>query len=92
VREVLEAVYEQDFLDCSYGFRPGRSAHDALRALDRAVYRGEVKWILEADIQSFFGSIDRAKLRMMLEERVVDGSLLRLVDSTARSTPSRMWV
>jgi RNA-directed DNA polymerase len=84
VREVLEAVYEQDFLDCSYGFRPGRSAHDALRALDRAVYRGEVKWILEADIQSFFGSIDRIKLRAMLEERVVDGSLLRLVGKCVR--------
>jgi retron-type reverse transcriptase len=84
VREVLEAVYEQDFLECSYGFRPGRSAHDALRALDRAVYRGEVKWILEADIQSFFGSIDRATLRMILEDRVVDGSLLRLVGKCVR--------
>ena len=84
VRQVLEAVYEQDFLDCSYGFRPGRSAHDALRALDRAVYRGEVKWILEADVQSFFGSIDRAKLRAILEERVVDGSLLRLVGKCVR--------
>ena len=48
VREVLEAIYEQDFLDCSYGFRPGRSAHDAVRTLDRVVHRGEVRWILEA--------------------------------------------
>ena len=54
VREVLEAIYEQDFLDCSYGFRPKRSAHDALRTLDRIVHRGEVSWILEADIVSFF--------------------------------------
>ena len=54
VREVLEAIYEQDFLDCSYGFRPGRSAHDAVRTLNRVVHRGEVSWILEADIQSFF--------------------------------------
>ncbi len=46
VREVLEAVYEQDFLDCSYGFRPKRSAHDAIRTLDRIVHRGEVSWIL----------------------------------------------
>jgi retron-type reverse transcriptase len=59
LREVLEAIYEQDFLDCSFGFRPGRSAHDALRALDRAVHRGEVSWMLEADIQSFFDSVDR---------------------------------
>ena len=53
VREVLEAVYEQDFLDCSYGFRPGRSTHDAIRRLDHIVHRGEVSWILEADVVSF---------------------------------------
>jgi len=53
VRDVLEAVYEQDFLDCSYGFRRGRSAHDAIRALNRVVYQGKVSWILEADIASF---------------------------------------
>ncbi len=59
VRDVLEAVYEQDFLDCSYGFRPKRSAHDAVRALDRVVHQGKVSWILEADIVSFFDSLDR---------------------------------
>ncbi len=79
VREVLEAIYEQDFLDCSHGFRPKRSAHDAVRVLDRIVYRGEVSWILEADIVSFFDSLDRKKLKEMLEVRVVDGSLLRLI-------------
>ncbi|MDC0740869.1 group II intron reverse transcriptase/maturase [Polyangium mundeleinium] len=79
VREVLEAIYEQDFLDCSYGFRPGRSAHDAIRALDRLVYKGKVGWILEADIVSFFDSVDRTKLLEMLQTRVADGSLLRLI-------------
>ena len=79
VREVLEAIYEQDFLDCSYGFRPGRSAHDAVRALNRIVDRGEVSWILEADIVSFFDSLDRTELKKMLEVRVADGSLLRLI-------------
>ena len=79
VREVLEAVYEQDFLDCSYGFRPGRSAHDALRALDTALYPGEGNWILEADLRSFFDSVDRTTLREMLQERIADGSLLRLI-------------
>jgi RNA-directed DNA polymerase len=79
VREVLEAVYEQDFLDCSYGFRPGRSPHDAVRTLDRIVHRGEVSWILEADIASFFDSVDREALGEMLQIRVADGSLLRLV-------------
>ena len=53
VREVLEAVYEQDFLDCLYGFRPGRSAHDAIRRLDHIVHRGEVSWILEVDFLGF---------------------------------------
>ena len=79
MREVLEAVYEQDFLDCSYGFRPGRSAHDAVRTLDRIVHRGKVNWILEADIVSFFDRLDRNKLKKMLEVRVADGSLLRLI-------------
>ncbi len=79
VREVLEAIYEQDFLVCSYGFRPGRSPHDAVRALDRIVHRGEVSWILEADIVSFFDSVDRTALVEMLQTRVADGSLLRLI-------------
>jgi RNA-directed DNA polymerase len=79
LREVLQTVYEQDFLDCSYGFRPGRSAHDAIRALHQAVSQEELNWVLEADIQSFFDSVDRKALLGMLQARVADGSLLRLV-------------
>ena len=79
VREVLEAVYEQDFLENSYGFRPKRSAHDAVRTLKRTVDRGEVRWIFEADIVSFFDSLDRTELKKMLEVRVADGSLMRLI-------------
>ena len=79
IRDVLEAIYEQDFLACSYGFRPGRSPHDAVRTLDRIVHQGKVNWILEADIVSFFDSLDRDKLREMLGVRVADGSLLRLI-------------
>jgi group II intron reverse transcriptase/maturase len=79
VREVLEAVYEPIFMGCSYGFRPGRSAHDALRTLNQVLDAGEVSWILEADIESFFDSIDRKMLMGMLRERVADSSLLRLV-------------
>jgi RNA-directed DNA polymerase len=79
VREVLEAIYEQDFLECSYGFRPGRSAHDAVRTLTRSVDQGEVRWIFEADIVSFFDSLDRTEFKKMLEVRVADGSLLRLI-------------
>lgn len=98
VREVLEAIYEQDFLACSYGFRPGKSAHDAIRALNRAVYRSEVNWIVEADIQSFFDSVDRKALMEMLSIRVADGSLERLIgkclhvgvlDGVELTTPDR---
>lgn len=79
VTMVLEAVYEQDFLPCSYGFRPGRSAHDALRATQQALLTGEGGWVLEIDIEAFFDSIDKAKLRQSLEQRIRDGVLLRLV-------------
>ena len=79
LREVLEAVYEPIFMDCSYGFRPGRSAHDAVRALTRAVDEGEGNWILEFDVASFFDSVCRSQLMEMLQERVADGSLLRLI-------------
>lgn len=79
LKQVLEAVYEPLFRECSYGFRPGRSAHDAVRALNQVLYRGGGKWILEADIQTFFDSIDRKMLVEMLRERVADTSLLRLV-------------
>lgn len=79
LREVLEAIYEQDFLDCSYGFRPGRRAHDAVRAMDGIAYKNQVRWVLEADIMSFFDSLDRGELKKMLEFRVADGSLRRLI-------------
>ena len=79
LREVLEAVYEPIFRDCSYGFRPGRGAHDALRTLQQVLYRGEGSWVLEADIQSFFDSIDRKMLMEMLQVRVADPSFLRLI-------------
>jgi RNA-directed DNA polymerase len=79
LREVLQAVYEPIFYEGSYGFRPGRSAHDALRSLNDVLARGEVSWILEADIKSFFDSIDRRMLMEMLRERVADTSMLRLI-------------
>jgi group II intron reverse transcriptase/maturase len=79
LRDVLEAVYEPVFSDRSYGFRPGRSAHDALRTLDQVLDAGDVNWILEADIESFFDSVPRKALMTMLQERVADSSLLRLV-------------
>jgi RNA-directed DNA polymerase len=76
---VLTAIYEPVFFDGSYGFRPGRSAHDALRALNAATVRGECNWLLEADIESFFDSIDRKKLKEMLRLRVADEGFIHLV-------------
>ncbi len=76
---VLEAVYEQDFLDCSYGFRPGRSAHQALEVLWRRLMNTRVSWVLEVDIQQFFDHLDHAHLRTILRQRVRDGVLLRLI-------------
>jgi RNA-directed DNA polymerase len=77
--EVLEAIYEQDFLPCSYGFRRGRSAHDALRALNAMVFREGLVWILEADIQAYFDSLDRNRLKEILQLRIADQSFMRLI-------------
>ena len=66
-------------MECSHGFRPGRGAHDAIRALDQVVHRGEVNWVLEADIVSYFDSLDRTELMKLIRIRVADGSLLRLI-------------
>lgn len=79
VRDVLEAVYEQDFLDCSYGFRPGRGAHDAIRTLNGVTKRGHANYIVEADIVSFFDKIDRKILMEMLRDRIADERLMRLI-------------
>jgi group II intron reverse transcriptase/maturase len=79
VTMVLEAVYEQDFLDCSYGFRPGRSAHQALEVLREGVMTMGGGWVLEVDIQKFFDTLDHGQLRAILRKRVQDGVLLRLI-------------
>src|SRR6188768_4193652 len=85
VAMVLETVYEQDFLDCSYGFRPGRGAHDALSALWKQTMALGGGWVLEADIEGFFDSVDHAKLRGILSQRVSDGVLTRLVGKWLRA-------
>jgi RNA-directed DNA polymerase len=79
VAMVLEAVYEQSFLDCSYGFRPGRSAHQALRVVQSQTVKMAGRWVLEVDIRNFFGTLDRCHLRNIVRQRVRDGVLLRLI-------------
>ncbi len=80
VTMVLEAVYEQDFLDCSYGFRPGRSVHQALGALWQQSMDVRGGWVLEVDIRKFFDSLGHAHLRAILDQRMRDGVLRRMID------------
>jgi RNA-directed DNA polymerase len=79
VAMVLEAVYEQSFYECSYGFRPGRSAHQALRVVQSQTVKMAGKWVLEVDIRNFFGTLDHSLLRTIVRKRVRDGVLLRLI-------------
>jgi RNA-directed DNA polymerase len=80
VTMVLEAVYEQDFLDCSFGFRPGRSAHQALQVLWETLTKMGGGWVLEVDIQGFFDSLDHGHLRSILDQRIRDGVIRRMID------------
>ena len=76
---VLEPVYEQDFLDCSYGFRPGRGAHQALQALWDGLMEFGGGWVIDLDIEDFFGSVDWGHLRSFLDRRVRDGVIRRAI-------------
>lgn len=77
--ELLNAIYEQDFLRCSYGCRPRRGAHDALNEVWRDIATRGITWVLEADICAYFDSIVREQLMGMIEKRVGDRSILRLI-------------
>jgi group II intron reverse transcriptase/maturase len=76
---LLQAIYEQDFLNCSYGFRPGRGPQDALDEVGRVICRRPISTILEADICGYFDAIVRSLLTEMIEKRVSDGAILRLI-------------
>ena len=76
---VLEPLYEQDFLDCSYGFRPGRSAHQALREIQSRLTMMGGGWVLDVDIRKFFDSLDHAHLREIVAKRMRDGVIKRLI-------------
>src|SRR5262249_49325651 len=77
---VLEAIYEQDFLPCLYGFRPGRSAHQALQALRTGFMSHGLRWVIDLDIENYFGSISHSHLRAFLDRRVTDGVIRRMID------------
>ncbi len=76
---LLEPIYEEDFYDCSYGFRPRRSAHDALDSLSKQTMWSGVSCLLEVDIRKFFDTLDHAHLRTFLQQRIRDGVVLRLI-------------
>jgi RNA-directed DNA polymerase len=77
---LLEAVYEQDFLPCSYGFRPGRSAHDALHELRTALMTQGMRWVSDIDVERYFDTIPHSQLRSFLDRRVTDGVVRRMID------------
>jgi RNA-directed DNA polymerase len=79
VVEVLNAIYEEDFLDFSYGFRPGRSPHRALDALYVGITRRKVNWVFDADIRDCFSKLDHSWLERFLEHRIADRRVLRLI-------------
>ncbi|MGH9091453.1 MAG: reverse transcriptase domain-containing protein [Acidimicrobiales bacterium] len=85
VVEVLNAIYEVDFLGFSYGFRPGRGPHDALDALTVGIETKKVNWVLDADISDFFTRLDHVWLKKFLEHRIADKRVLRLIDKWLRA-------
>jgi RNA-directed DNA polymerase len=85
IARILEAIYEQDFLDESYGFRPNRSCHKALAALDKSIMSRPVNYVVEADIKGFFDHVDHTKLMKCLEQRIADSSILRMIGRILRA-------
>src|SRR5215218_872909 len=85
VVEVLNAIYETDFLGFSYGFRPGRSPHHALDALAAGIRKKKVRWVLDADIRDYFSSLDHSWLERFLEHRIADRRILRLIQKWLRA-------
>ena len=76
---LLEPIYEWEFYDFSYGFRPERNCHQALEAIRNSIMDMRIEWIIEVDIRKFFDELDHAHLREFLRRRVRDGVLLRLI-------------
>lgn len=78
--KILNAIYEADFLDCSYGFRPGRSCHDALKALNKIIENKDINYIVDADIRGFFDHVDHEWMRKFIGERIADPNIKRLIN------------
>ncbi len=85
ISKILTAIFEQDFMNFSYGFRPHRSAHDALRSLNETIMTKKINWIVDADIKGFFEHVDHAWMMRCLEVRIADTSLLRIIARILKS-------
>jgi len=79
LKQVLEPIWEADFLDCSYGYRPGRTAHQALDRLGKVLQQKRINWVVEVDIRSFFDRVNQILLMRCLKQRVGDRRILRLI-------------
>ena len=83
--KILNAIYEQDFLECSFGFRPNRGCHDALKVLDKILNRKEINYVVDVDIKGFFDHVDHEWLMKFLQHRIADPNILRLVTRFLKS-------
>jgi len=79
-KKILESIYEPTFLDCSHGFRPGRSCHTAIKALMDYLYHNEIQTIIDIDLKNFFGTIDHRMLEDLLKERINDAKFMRYIN------------
>jgi RNA-directed DNA polymerase len=81
----LESIYEPLFLECSYGFRPGKGCHDAIKALHQHLYRSEIQTVIDIDLKNFFGTIDHKQLEDLLKQKIKDPKLMRYINRMFKS-------
>jgi len=85
LKKILEAIFEQDFIDTSYGFRPNRSCHDALEEIDKIIMTAPVNFVVDMDISKFFDTVNHKQLMECLKQRIVDSNLLQLISRFLKS-------
>ncbi|MHC1575299.1 MAG: reverse transcriptase domain-containing protein [Candidatus Methanogasteraceae archaeon] len=85
IKKILEAIFEQDFMDTSYGFRPNRSCHNAITGLDQIIMNAPVNFVVDIDILKFFDTVDHKRLMEFLRQRIVDPTLLQLIGRFLKS-------
>ena len=83
--KILNAIYEQDFIDCSFGFRPNRGCHDALKVLDKILDKKEINYVVDADIKGFFDHVDHEWMMKFLQHRIADTNIIRVISRFLRS-------